>query len=73
MRSWRALRWARMASAIPRGGVDGLAIGADYSATTGYSGNFIGSLDSMHLYGSELSPDQICKAAGRSGCASICL
>lgn len=62
-----------MASAIPHGGMDGVAIGANYSAKGGFQQNFIGKLGNLHLYGTELPPDQICRAAGRSsGCNSVC-
>jgi hypothetical protein len=63
------LSGCHMASAIPRGGMDGVAIGASYDPKNGFDQKFLGDLGNVHLYATELAPDQICRAAGRtSGC-----
>ncbi len=62
----------QMASAIPHNGMDGVAIGANYAAKNGFQQNFLGNLGDLHLYGTELAPDQICRAAGRTGCNFVC-
>jgi hypothetical protein len=67
------LSGCEMASAIPHGGMDGVAIGANYAGKSGFQQNFIGKLGNVHLYGTELAPDQICRAAGRTGgCNPVC-
>jgi hypothetical protein len=64
------------ASPIPHGAKDGVAIGASFDPKAGpqqgFQQNFVGSLGHVHVYGAELAPDQICRAAGRTGCASTC-
>jgi hypothetical protein len=60
------------ASSIPHGAKDGIAIGANFDPRNGFQQNFIGSLGHLHVYGTELAPDQICRAAGRTGCAIAC-
>ena len=56
----------------PTSGGDGPAIGATYNTTASFRENFMGRLDSIHLYARELAPDEICKAAGRTGCTRTC-
>lgn len=65
------------ASAIPHGGKDGVAIGASYDPNPrppqpNFQQHFAGSLGHLHVYGIELTPDQICRAAGRTGCNPSC-
>jgi hypothetical protein len=60
------------ASAIPHGAKDGVAIGAAFDPKNGFQQNFAGSLGHVHVYGAELAPDQICRAAGRTGCSISC-
>jgi hypothetical protein len=55
---------------IPTGGNDGLAIGANYDA--GYRDQFVGQLDSFHLYSRALPSADICRAARRSDCRASC-
>jgi hypothetical protein len=66
----------QMASAIPHGARDGVAIGANYDPKAplqqNFQQNFFGSLGHLHVYGTELTPDQICRAAGRTGCSNSC-
>jgi hypothetical protein len=63
----------KMASAIPSGGKDGVAIGASYDPKNGFQHKFMGNLGNLHLYGTELAPDPICRAAGRpGGCNATC-
>jgi hypothetical protein len=67
------LSGCKMASPIPRGGIDGVAIGANYDGKNGFQQNFVGNLGNLHLFATELAPDQICRAAGRtSGCNPAC-
>lgn len=56
---------------IPQGGDDGLAIGANY-ADHDFKENYIGRLDSLHVYASALTSREICDAAGRSDCSDRC-
>ncbi|HEX3757290.1 MAG TPA: LamG domain-containing protein [Kofleriaceae bacterium] len=59
---------------IPQNGKDGLAIGANYAppppgstpTNGGYTENFLGGLDALHLFARALTPDEICQAAGRT-------
>jgi hypothetical protein len=57
----------RMAAAIPQRAMDGVAIGAAYDPKNGFQDRFLGDLGNVHLYATELTPDQICRAAGRPG------
>ena len=57
--------------AIPTTGTDGVAIGANFGAGT-FKENFTGGIDGVHVYGRALASDEICRAAGRSGCSSQC-
>jgi hypothetical protein len=67
------LSGCRTASAIPRGAMEGVAIGASYDAKDGFQDNFVGDLGNVHLYATELAPDPICRAAGRTGgCNATC-
>jgi hypothetical protein len=64
------------ASAIPHGAKDGVAIGANFDPKAplqqNFQQNFVGSLGHLHVYGTALTPDQICRAAGRTGCSNSC-
>jgi len=66
----------QMASAIPHGARDGVAIGANYDPKAmlpqNFQQHFVGGLGHLHVYGTELAPDQICRAAGRTGCRITC-
>jgi len=70
------LSGCQTASAIPHGAKDGVAIGASFDPKRGplqsFQQNFVGSLGHLHVYGTELAPDQICRAAGRIGCSMSC-
>lgn len=72
------LSGCKMASAIPHTGKDGVAIGASYDPTprplqSNFQQHFAGSLGHLHVYGIELTPDQICHAANRNGgCSQAC-
>jgi Concanavalin A-like lectin/glucanases superfamily len=71
------LSGCKMASAIPHGGKDGVAVGASYDPNPkplqpNFQQHFAGSLGHLHIYGTELTADQICHAAGRSGCSQSC-
>jgi hypothetical protein len=70
------LSGCQTASAIPHGAKDGVAIGAHYDPKAPlqqtFQHNFVGSLGNLHVYGTELTPDQICRAAGRTGCSNSC-
>jgi hypothetical protein len=59
------------AGAIPQGGRDGIAIGANFNGG-GYRDNYRGRLDTLHLYASALSPGDVCSAAGKANCSSRC-
>ena len=62
------------ASAIPHGARDGVAIGASFDpkGSQNFQRNFVGSLGHLHVYGTALTPGQICSAAGRTGCSNSC-
>jgi hypothetical protein len=71
------LSGCKTASAIPHTGKDGVAIGASYDPTpkplqSNFQQHFAGSLGHLHVYGIELTPDQVCGAAGRTGCSQSC-
>lgn len=71
------LSGCQTASAIPHGAKDGVAIGANYTPPKpgfpqSFQQNFVGNLGHVHVYGTELAPDQICRAAGRTGCSIMC-
>ena len=72
------LSGCKMASAIPHGGKDGVAVGASYDPDPrplqpNFQQHFAGSLGHLHVYGIELTADQICHAAGRTGgCSQSC-
>jgi hypothetical protein len=65
---------------IPQTGKDGLAIGANYAASppappapnAGYTENFVGGLDALHLFARARTPDEICQAAGQTLCNAKC-
>lgn len=65
---------------IPQNGKDGLAIGANYappppnppSPPGGYTENFLGGLDALHLFARALTPDEICQASGHTQCNTKC-
>lgn len=65
-----------MAPGVPHGAKDGVAIGANFdpksSFPLSFQQHFVGSLGHVHVYGTELAPDQICRAAGRTGCSIAC-
>lgn len=56
---------------IPTGGTTGLTIGASFDGSS-YQNHFIGSMDTLHLYGSVLSDTAICNAAGHGSCSAKC-
>jgi hypothetical protein len=60
-----------LGSGIPSTGTDGVAIGATYSSGT-YGGNYVGSIDSVHLYARALTDAEICSAAHRTNCKTSC-
>jgi hypothetical protein len=66
----------QLASAIPHGARDGVVIGANYDPKAplqqNFQQHFVGGLGHLHVYGTELAPDQICRAAGRTGCSITC-
>jgi hypothetical protein len=73
------LSGCKMASAIPHTGKIGVAIGASYDPNPkppfqqNFQQHFAGSLGHLHVYGIELTADQICRAANRtSGCSQSC-
>jgi hypothetical protein len=66
------LSGCQTAPAIPHGAMDGVAIGAHFTPKNGFQQNFAGSLGHVHVYGAELAPDRICRAAGRTGCGGAC-
>jgi concanavalin A-like lectin/glucanase superfamily protein len=71
------LSGCKAASAIPHTGKDGVAIGASYDPTpkplqSNFQQHFAGSIGHLHVYGIELTADQICGAAGRTGCSQSC-
>jgi hypothetical protein len=71
------LSGCKAASAIPHTGKDGVAIGASYDPTPkplqpNFQQHFAGSIGHLHVYGIELTADQICGAAGRTGCNQSC-
>jgi hypothetical protein len=58
--------------AIPTDGTDGIAIGANYSGSTGTFGeHYVGGVDAVHVYGRALTDDQVCAVAGRSNCRAV--
>ena len=73
---------ARVQTGIPLNGKDGIAIGANYApappnpnpnAPTGnYTENFLGGMEGLHLFARALTPDEICQAAGKTGCNAKC-
>lgn len=68
------LSGCQTASAIPHGAKDGVTIGANFDpkAAQNFQRNFVGSLGHLHVYGTALTPGQICSAAGRTGCSNSC-
>ncbi|HEX3478270.1 MAG TPA: LamG domain-containing protein [Kofleriaceae bacterium] len=71
------LSGCKTTSAMPRAARDGVAIGASYDPTpkplqSSFQQHFAGRLGHLHVYGIELTPDQICGAANRTGCSQSC-
>lgn len=55
-------------SAIPTAGTDGIAIGANYGNGGTFAENYIGGIDTVHVYGRALSDAQVCIVAGQTNC-----
>ena len=72
------LSGCKSTSATPHSAKDGVAIGASYDPTPrplqpSFQQHFAGRLGHLHVYGTELTADQICRAAGRTGgCNQSC-
>jgi len=58
-------------SAIPTGGTDGIAIGANYGAGNGFTENYVGGIDAVHVYARAMSDTEICSAAGQQSCQTV--
>jgi len=58
-------------SAIPTGGTDGIAIGANYGAGNNYTENYVGGIDAVHVYARAMSDSQVCSAAGQHNCQAV--
>lgn len=74
---------ATVALGIPQLGKDGFAIGANYAPppptppnapapNAGYTENFLGGLDALHLFARAQTPDEICQASGHTQCNAKC-
>lgn len=62
--------------ALPTGGMDGLAIGANVSGGAGgpkFTEQFVGGLDNVQVFARLLGSTELCTAAGRTACVSQCL
>jgi hypothetical protein len=57
---------------VPTAGADGIVLGANYGTSGSYQENYVGNLDSVHLYARALSGAQICAAAHRTSCSGAC-
>jgi hypothetical protein len=60
----------QVSNGIPMGSGE-VAVGASYSASR-YQNSYVGSLDSLHLYGRALSDAELCRAAHRTSCNTRC-
>lgn len=58
-------------NSIPQGGMDGIAVGAHFAGAK-YSDNFVGNLDSVHVYGRAMPPTELCARFGISDCNADC-
>jgi Concanavalin A-like lectin/glucanases superfamily len=59
-------------AAIPTGKRDGIAIGANYGAGDKFTENYVGDVDTVHVYARALSDDEICTAAHKTNCRGSC-
>jgi hypothetical protein len=72
------LSGCKMTSATPHSAKAGVAIGASYDPTPrppqpNFQQHFAGRIGHLHVYGTALTPEQICAAAGRTdGCSQSC-
>jgi Concanavalin A-like lectin/glucanases superfamily len=59
--------------AIPTGGHDGVAIGANLGAGPVFNNRFVGGLDNVRVYNRKLTSDEICMIAGHgTSCSHSC-
>ncbi len=62
-----------MPNTIPINGSEGLAIGGNIGVGNVFSDQFIGGLDNIQVFARTLSMDEVCSAAGKSGCWKTCV
>jgi hypothetical protein len=53
---------------IPVDGTEGLAIGGNIGAGSAFSEQFIGGLDNIQVFARAYTMDELCSAAGKTGC-----
>jgi hypothetical protein len=62
------LAGCRTVGPIPVDGTEGLAIGGNIGANSAFSDQFVGGLDNIQVFARAYSMDEVCAAAGQSGC-----